>query len=192
MIDFTRYPNLEARRRQMKGRLKDKAPLIGKDTWQKCVQNWEIFTEEELQRINEDCQNVEFIQADGFKCASPSFITRDAVIVTQPHFTAIPLRDVIWVYEYALKHSVNFIPTSKDYTIYLVARDGISYTLMTTSVMAVSKKDPGPQAINQVREAIGDQYPGVIYGWSQEVQKMRDSNFNALVQYVDSHNVQEQ
>ena len=188
-MNFDFYPGIEAKRKQMKGKQKDKAPLFGKEAWQCCMHNWETFSEAELRRIDAESVNAPFIGPAGFRYSANSYITEDAVVVMNPHFTAIPIRDIIWIYGSTVKNSVNFIPTSKDIRLNLVARDNCSYVMLMTILTAISKKNPCQDAINTIRAKLIGKRPGIIYGYSDEIQKMRTFNFNGLVQYVDAHSV---
>ncbi|MEE1113646.1 MAG: hypothetical protein UHN88_01040 [Eubacterium sp.] len=190
-MDFSAYPQLANRMKQIRAKLGDKEPLLNKKEWRSAQQSWQAFTPEQLQTIEYESGFMPPLGIDGFKYAFNSYLTSEALIAASPFFRAIPLRDILWIYQETTKNSVNLVPTSKEIGLMVVTRTGDRYKLFSTTLAPWSKKNPCEAALEFLQQNLLPRRPGIILGYNDKVAQLAQTNPAALAQCVDEHSVQQ-
>ena len=100
-----------------------------------------------------------------------SFVATPTAILVYEAKTVrvIPIRDIMWIYGNVVKQTMNFIPTSKFHTLYLLARDGGTYSLGQITTGGFSKKAPLDEAVAQLQNLLFPYRKGIVYGYSDEI-----------------------
>lgn len=91
------------------------------------------------------------------------------------HAALVESREIIWVYLHILKHSVNYIPVGKSYSIMVMKADG--------SRLEVGMR--GKKKAERAMEYIGQALPYVFIGYSDELQSIYDKNRQSMIQAVE-------
>ncbi len=188
-MEFTQYPGIEAKRAEMKTKIKDKPPVIGKKLWEYAMKSWKSFTPEQMQQLDYESRTAHYVLPDGFKSPYRSYATSVALVVSSPMFIAVPVQDILWIFPSVIKQSTNLIPTSKEFHLSALSREGYTHTLYQVTKGPISKNDPSQEALENIRRILQPVCPGIIFGWSEQVSRMVDKDFAGLVAYVDQQNM---
>lgn len=86
-----------------------------------------------------------------------------------------PVADLVWVYKKVTKHSVNFIPTGKTYSVILVGR----HRQRTEEQMKEN-------AVNELLADLANRVPWAIFGFNQNLSQTWQKNPQSLIATVDS------
>jgi len=86
-----------------------------------------------------------------------------------------PVVDLVWIYKKVTKHSVNFIPTGKTYSVVLVGR----HRQRTEEQMK-------EKAVNEMLADLAARLPWAIFGFNQDLEKTWRKDPNGLIAAVDS------
>lgn len=86
-----------------------------------------------------------------------------------------PIGDLVWVYKKVTKHSVNFIPTGKTYSVILVGR----HRQRTEEQMKEN-------AVNELLADLANRVPWAIFGFNQDLSQAWQKNPQSLIATVDS------
>lgn len=92
-----------------------------------------------------------------------------------------PVADVAWVYKKVTKHSVNFIPTGKTYSVVLVGR----HRQRTEEQMK-------EKAVNELLADMAQRVPWALFGFDQNLDKAWRKDPAAVISTVDSRRQQYQ
>lgn len=176
MIDLNQYPNINVICQELGG---IKQSVFNKKMMAEAEEGWSKVTPELLARINQEAPTAKKVM----NCyVMPSGI----LLMMNRVFYVIPFYDIIWIYGYILKNSMNFIPTYKDHSLHLVTRNGNTLTLGSKTTMALSKKDPCGDAIQEIMPVFAQTRSGILYGYSDEIANAVQNNFAGVVQTVDA------
>lgn len=93
------------------------------------------------------------------------------------HFYIIHVTELCWVYIKQTKHSVNFIPTGTTYSLIFNSR-----YMKNIEVGIESNEDKNCSLIELVYSIA----PWAIYGFSEEIKELWETNPGALIQEVNS------
>ena len=88
---------------------------------------------------------------------------------------ASPVGDLAWIYKKVTKHSVNFIPTGKTYSVILVGR----HRQRTEEQMK-------EKAVNELLADLANRVPWAIFGFNQDLNQAWSKNPQSLIATVDS------
>ena len=83
-------------------------------------------------------------------------------------------KNIIWVYQHVLRHSVNLIPVAKTYSIIFVKADG--------SRIEVGMR--GKKKAEAAMEHIAHVLPYVFFGYDEQLQNAFNQNRQAMIQEV--------
>ena len=192
-MNFNGYPNLQAvlcecKRSYMHS---DKEPrfLGNAAVWKNMHTIWKGFSPEELSRIEED---LAALRADG-TYKRGYYVTREALILTATEdwkmsFYPIRCRDIIWIYAGSTTHSVNFIPTSKTYNLYVIDAYCTKIQFCKKSSTAFNKKNLMEEDLKYLMGELLAKWPGIMWGYSAEVDAIYRKDFSALVGIVRRKN----
>jgi hypothetical protein len=86
-----------------------------------------------------------------------------------------PVADLVWVYKKVTKHSVNFIPTGKTYSVVLVGR----HRQRTEEQMK-------EKAVNEMLGDLAARVPWAIFGFTQDLEKAWRKDPAGVIAAVDS------
>lgn len=86
-----------------------------------------------------------------------------------------PSQDILWVYQHIVKHSYNFIPTGKTYSLMVMKTDG--------SRLEVSMKNK--KAAEAAMDHIGRTLPYLFFGYDEQLMKVYNQNRQAMIQAVN-------
>ncbi|MFZ6027498.1 MAG: DUF6709 family protein [Chloroflexota bacterium] len=87
--------------------------------------------------------------------------TRRWLVSTTSSLQAMPYRDIIWCYKHVTQHRTNGIPTGKTYAMYVYDRHG------KNTIIGGNEKQ-----INQMLDLILKNVPGVVAGYSDELNNL--------------------
>lgn len=176
-MDFSFYPNINAVITRFGG---IKRTAFNKKLYENAEHSWTTLYPEELMSLEQE-----------IVCALEicnSLVTPTAICIYHNHtFTVIPVRDVIWFYGHILKQSMNFIPTSKIHTLYVIDRYGNQFSMGQTTTVALSKKTPADDAIAKIQNLLYQYRKGIVFGYSEEFANIVSNNLPYAVQIVDAN-----
>lgn len=180
-MDFSRYPNISASATTLGG---IKKTVFNKKALAQAEESWDRLSAEDIMHIEQQIPHATKVLS--------SFVMPYAICIYQAHtFTVIPVRDIMWFHVRVVKQSVNFIPTSKEHYIEMLARDGKFYTLGQVSTGGFSKKEPGAEALETIRQILLPYRAGIVYGYSNEIENLFRNNFAQAVQMVDQKSAEQ-
>lgn len=179
-MDFSRYPNINAAANTLGG---IKKTVFNKKLLAKAQATWDSLSEEDIMHIEQQIPHATKVLS--------SYVMPYAICVYQMHtFSVIPVRDIMWFYVRIVKQSVNFIPTTKEHYIEMLARNGEQYTVGQINTGGFSKKEPGAEALESIQAILHPYRPGIVYGYSDELNSFFRQNFAQAVQMVDQKNIE--
>jgi hypothetical protein len=88
---------------------------------------------------------------------------------------ASPIADLVWVYKKVTKHSVNFIPTGKTYSVVLVGRH-------RQRIEEQMKEKP----VNEMLADLTTRIPWALFGFTQDLEKAWRKDPEGVIAVVDS------
>lgn len=83
-------------------------------------------------------------------------------------------QNVIWVYQHVVKHSVNYIPTGKTYSIMVMKADG------TKMQIGMKSQKKAEQALEYISRAL----PFLFYGYDDQLMAAYNQNRQSMIQAV--------
>jgi len=86
-----------------------------------------------------------------------------------------PIGDLVWVYKKVTKHSVNFIPTGKTYSVVLVGRHRQRI-----------EEQMKEKAVNEMLADLTARVPWVLFGFTQDLEKAWQKDPAGVIAAVDS------
>lgn len=86
-----------------------------------------------------------------------------------------PSQDILWVYQHIVKHSYNFIPTGKTYSLMVMKTDGKKVEV------AMKNKKAAEAAMNY----IGKTLPWLFFGYDDQLMNVYNQNRQAMIQAVN-------
>ena len=88
---------------------------------------------------------------------------------------ASPIADLVWVYKKVTKHSVNFIPTGKTYSVVLVGRHRQRI-----------EEQMKEKAVNEMLADLTARVPWALFGFTQDLEKAWQKDPAGVIAAVDS------
>jgi hypothetical protein len=86
-----------------------------------------------------------------------------------------PIADLVWVYKKVTKHSVNFIPTGKTYSVVLVGRH--------RQRLEEQMKE---KAVNEMLADLAARVPWILFGFTKDLEKAWQKDPGGVIAAVDS------
>jgi hypothetical protein len=86
-----------------------------------------------------------------------------------------PIGDLVWVYKKVTKHSVNFIPTGKTYSVVLVGRHRQRI-----------EEQMKEKAVNEILADLTARVPWALFGFTQDLEKAWQKDPAGVIAAVDS------
>lgn len=174
-MDFTKYSNINKKVKKFGG---VKKALFNSERLEEAEKSWEQFLPEELEIIDKEFPTALQVFS--------SVITSKALCVYDAHtFTAIPVKDILWVYCDILTQKLNFIPYSKIHSIMLLARDGKRYNIGSMTTGGFTKKMPANEKIEQIHKFLEQYRKGIVYGYDNDLYQMFSLNFGKAIEMLD-------
>ncbi|MBR6254844.1 MAG: hypothetical protein IKR22_05360 [Clostridiales bacterium] len=174
---IAQYPAIAEKAAQL-GKIKESR--FNKKAYARSIDEWNSFFPEELQKLNEEFANAEIVMKKAV------FTPTAVCYLDLSCFHCIPVRDIIWVYAYVIKESMNFIPTGKIHQIRVIDRSGEMHIVATQNTGPFTKKTPATDEIAKLKAMIDPVRPGVIYGYSKEIEQFVFGNLPAACEKVDN------
>lgn len=175
-MNYNSYPNIANLANQL-GKVKQ--TVFNKKKYAKAEADWNSLSVEELNIINQE--------AAGAVRVMNCFVTPNYLFVLEMAvFYVVPVRNMVWIYTSVLTQKMNFIPYNKIHNLFLIDRNGESYTLGTKNTGGFSKKTPCDDAMKQIVNIVWQQRKGLIVGWTKQVEDAIANNFVGVLQMVDS------
>lgn len=175
-MNYSSYPNIANLANQL-GKVKQ--TVFNKKKYAKSEADWNSLSVEELNIINQE--------AAGAVRVMNCFVTPNYLFVLDMAvFYVVPVRNMVWIYTSVLTQKMNFIPYNKMHNLFLIDRNGESYTLGTKNTGGFSKKTPCDDAMKQIVNIVWQQRKGLIVGWTKQVEDAIANNFVGVLQMVDS------
>lgn len=178
-MDFSIFPNINARINAW-GDVKQTA--FNKKKYAAAEATWNLLSPQEIAML--DQQLPYGVNAFSFAATPTAILVYDAKTVR-----VIPVRDILWIYGNIVKQTMNFIPTSKFHTLYLLARNGETYSLGQITTGGFSKKAPLDDAIVKLQNLLFPYRKGIIYGYTDEIMNYFKGNFAGAVQQIDANSM---
>ncbi len=88
---------------------------------------------------------------------------------------ASPVGDLVWIYKKVTKHSVNFIPTGKTYSVVLVGRHRQRI-----------EEQMKEKAVNEMLADLATRVPWALFGFTQDLEKAWQKDPAGVIAAVDS------
>lgn len=174
-MDFTNYPNIAMIDAKLGGA---KQTMFNKKAFAKAEEQWTRLGHEMIAQINYETQSALQVLS--------SFVMPSAVICMEARvLNVLPVNDIIWVYGYVVKNSMNFIPTTKEHYVRVMTRSGDVHVLGMKSTGGFSKKDITGDIVNQIAPILSRTRPGILFGYSDEIAGAVQQNLQAVVNTVD-------
>lgn len=178
-MDFNNYPNIANLANQL-GKVKQ--TVFNKKKYAQAESFWNSLSVEDLNAINQE--------AAGAVRVMNCFVTPNYVFVLDMAvFYLVPVKDMVWIYVSVLTQKMNFIPYNKIHNLFLIDRNGDSYTLGTKNTNGFSKKTPCSNAMKQIADIVLPQRKGLIVGYTKETADAMKNHFAGLVQTVDTNSM---
>lgn len=191
-MDFSKYNNINEKVKKFGG---VKRVVLNKDLLEEAEKSWEQFTPEEISLIDEEFptalqvflpKKIYGAMLSGSICTS--IITSKAICIYNRYtFTAIPVKDILWIYPDIFTQKMNFIPYNKTHSLILLARNGKRYTLGSVSTGGFSRKKPASEELEKIRNVLDKYRKGIIYGYTDEINNMFALNFGKAIEMVDAN-----
>ncbi len=176
-MDFSRYSRIDS---VYKGPNGFKKTFINKNRIVSAERSWEQFSDEELKKIDEEILTAPKVYSN--------IITSVAIIWNNSHtFMAIPVKDVLWIYNRVFVSKMNFIPYNKEHSLMLLSKNGEEYNLGSTNIGGFSKKQPNDANIEILKNALSPYRKGIIYGYSNEIASLFANDFEKAIEIVDKN-----
>jgi hypothetical protein len=86
-----------------------------------------------------------------------------------------PIADLVWVYKKVTKHSVNFIPTGKTYSVVLVGRHRQRI-----------EEQMKEKAVNEMLADLAARVPWILFGFTKDLEKAWQKDPAGVIAAVDS------
>lgn len=174
---FASYYNINEKVKKLGG---VKKTVFNKNLLEEAEKSWEQFSPAELSQIDAEFPTAPQVYS--------SIITSKAICIYEMHtFTAVPVKDVLWIYGSIMTQKMNFIPYNKEHSLALLARNGRSYTLGRVNTGGFSKKKPNDEKIEQLRNFLYPYRKGIVYGYSEEMYKLFTMDFGKAIEMVDAN-----
>lgn len=178
-MDFSQYSNISKIINKFGG---IKETMLNKKLYAKAEESWKLFSSKELAIIDSEIANTPQIYN--------SVITSEAICIYSMHtFTAIPVKDIIWVYGSTFTQTMNFIPYNKTHSIHVMDRNGEVHTLGTMSTWGFSRKKPNDERIEIIKNLLSKERKGIIYGYNKEIYELMTKNLKQAVEMVDNNSL---
>lgn len=179
-MDFSNFPNINARITAWGG---IKQTAFNKKKYAAAEASWNLLSPQEIAILD---QQIPYgVKAFSFVATPTAILVYEVKTVR-----VIPIRDIMWIYGNVVKQTMNFIPTSKFHTLYLLARDGGTYSLGQITTGGFSKKAPLDEAVAQLQNLLFPYRKGIVYGYSDEIANYFQGNFAGAVQMVDAKSME--
>lgn len=179
-MDFTNFTNINARITAWGG---IKQTAFNKKKYAAAEASWNLLSPQEIAMLD---QQIPYgVEAFSFVATPTAILVYEAKTVR-----VIPIRDIMWIYGNVVKQTMNFILTSKFHTLYLLARDGGTYSLGQITTGGFSKKAPLDEAVAQLQNLLFPYRKGIVYGYSDEIANYFQGNFAGAVQMVDAKSME--
>ena len=173
---IAQYPAIAAKAAEL-GKIKQ--GMLNKKQYALALEQWKSFTPEELSKLNSEIASAPVVM-------KKAVFTQTAVCYnSESVFHCVPVKDLVWAHASVIKESMNFIPTNKVHQLWLMDRNGSHFLVAVQNTGAFSKKTPAQDAINSLSELLKPVRPGIIYGYSKEIEAFCCSNPMAAAQKVD-------
>ncbi len=176
MIDLQGYQNINAYI-QKKGGLKDS--LLNKVFRSEWEASWERMTPQDYETFDREIVNG--------KEVFEAIVTPGYIMVCRAHCAKIiPVRNILWMFAKVGVQKMYFIPYNKTHSVILLDRYGEWETLGFVNTGGFSKKAPADDACQLIKSIIGQTRPGIVYGYSPELDEMASENLAGFIEMVDS------
>ena len=193
-MNFNGYPNLQALLNECRRSFvhSDKEPMLfGKEIWRNMHAIWNGFTPLELSRIDED---IAALRSSG-TYKRGYYVTREALILTATEDKKMSLypircRDILWIYSGVIRHSVNYIPTSKTYHLNIVDAYKTRIRFCMKSTTPFNKKNLMEEDLKYLMENLMVNWPGILWGYSTDREAVYRNNFSELAAIVKKKNAE--
>ncbi|MBR3058038.1 MAG: hypothetical protein IKG93_08755 [Clostridiales bacterium] len=174
---ISQYPAIAAKAAEM-GKIKQS--MFNKKQYASTIDAWNALSQEEKAKLNSEMETAEVVM-------KKAVITPTAVcFINEGCFHVVPVKDIIWAYAHITKESVNFIPTNKVHQVRMMDRNGNHYNLASLNTLAFSKKSPATDFLETMSNILRPVRPGIIYGYSKEIEQFCLGNLPAAVAKVDA------
>lgn len=178
-MDFSRYTNISKIISKFGG---IKETKFNKKLYAKAEESWAQFSPRELELIDSEIATAPQIYN--------SVVTSVAICIYNMHaFTAVPVKDVIWIYGSTFTQTMNFIPYNKTHSICVMDRNGVQHALGSMSTFGLSRKKPNDERIEIIRNLLNKERKGIIYGYNKEICELIKKDFQGAVELVDKNSL---
>lgn len=173
---FAMYPAIGMKAAEMG---KFKQGKLNKKAWANAAESWDRMFPEDLAKLNAEIQSASVI--------NKSLIATPTAVLCKEFGSlyCFPVRDIIWVYPFVFTQKMNFIPYSKTHYVRILERNGNECSITVGQCGGFSKKPISNDAMASIQQVISLYRPGIIFGYSQEIENFVRGNLAGAAAYVD-------
>lgn len=177
-MDLSMYPNIAGIVNQLGG---IKQTAFNKKRLASAEEEFARLPQDFLMQVNQEIPS-------GVKIMN-NYITPSAILICELHtLRIIPTRDIIWIYTQITTMRMNFIPYSKQHSLFMLIRNGETINLGIATTGGFSKKLPLNEHLENIGKVSSQTCPGMLLGYTDEIAAAASNNFAGLVQSVDARN----
>ena len=176
-MDFTRYSNINNVVNRFGG---VKQTMLNKSLYENAEKSWERFSEADLQQIDSEINS----SVQVYK----TIVTTKALLIYNMHtFLAIPVNDILWIYNRIVVAKMNFIPYNKTHYLKVFTKDGETYDIGQKNTGGFSKKMPNDEVMAQIRSVLDKVRRGIVYGADDEMYMLCTQNLPGAIARVEEN-----
>lgn len=126
-----------------------------------------------MQRLEQFCAVTP--EVAGIRVSQEFFMAR-----TNADVLFAETRNIIWIYMHVVRHSVNYIPTGKTYSLMAMKADG------TKMEISMRNKKKSEEALDHISRVL----PYLYYGYDDQLMAVYNQNRQSLIQAVADRRAQ--
>ena len=182
-MDFSKYSNINEVLIRFGGM---KEAFFNKNLYSEAVQSWEKLSEDDLNQIDAEIKNAPELKS--YVKTYRTLVTSRAILVYNVRtFRAIPVNDILWIYNRVVVQKMNFIPYNKTHFLMLYTKDGDILYIAENHTGGFSKKMPNEQEISKIRGVLDGVRKGIVYGYDEEMHRLVTQDLAGAIARVEEN-----
>ncbi|MBQ3408984.1 MAG: hypothetical protein IJH12_07275 [Clostridia bacterium] len=181
-MDFSKYNNINETLNKFGGM---KQTLLNKNLYANAMQSWEKLSEEDLKQIDVEINNA--VELKSYAKTYRTLVTKKAILVFNLRtFTAIPVNDILWIYNRVVVQKMNFIPINKTHYLTIFTKDGDYIYIGENHTGGFSKKMPNDEEMAKIKSVLDGVRKGIVYGADEEMYRLCTQDLAAAIEKVEN------